>query len=208
MAANSDDAHPFLATFQIDMRTALYGTTVKTNDIAEKQLQDIDLKKDLGRGLRSELGIHFAEQVLNKIDELNESVPGTRAAYEILCDYSHPNVGDLFATTLSYDEQPDRFGIKHITRKIGIGQMISSVQTADRVILSRIYELILKLVKTSTDDYERCASNDTRLMELARSATRKTIKNYKRTFKKNDRCLCGSGEPIFRCCGRGLLWRS
>ena len=35
--------HPFISTFNIDMRTALYGTTVKVNEIVRKQLQESDL---------------------------------------------------------------------------------------------------------------------------------------------------------------------
>jgi hypothetical protein len=116
-----NDTHPFLQTFSIDMRNALYGTTVKVNEIATKKLEDIDLKKDLGKNLKEELGVHFAKQILDKIDLLNKSIPGTRAAYEVLCDYLHPNVGDLFATTYSYHERQDRFKIKHILRKIGTG---------------------------------------------------------------------------------------
>jgi hypothetical protein len=107
--APTSESHPFTSTFEIDMRNALYGTTVKINEIAGKQLQDIDLKRDIGKGLRQDLGLHFAKQVLDKIDMLDKDVPGTRAAYEILCDYLHPNVGDLLATTLSYTELVDRF---------------------------------------------------------------------------------------------------
>jgi hypothetical protein len=93
-------------------------------------LQDIDLKNDLGKGLKEELGVHFAKQVLDKIDALNKSIPGARAAYEILCDYLHPNVGDLFAATLSYSERPDRFGIKHISH----GRERPAVRRQDRAI--------------------------------------------------------------------------
>jgi hypothetical protein len=203
-----NDTHPFISTFDIDMRTALYGTTVKVNEIARKRLQEIDLKTDLGKGLKEELGVHFAKQVLDKIDTLNRSIPGARAAYEILCDYLHPNVGDLFATTRSYSERTDRFGIKHITRGIGIGRVKSDSRTADRVVLLRIYELIFTLVETCIDDFSRCKDHETRLVELAKTATRQGVKKNKRLFKKNDLCPCSSGEQVFKCCGRGLLWKS
>jgi hypothetical protein len=92
-------SHPFLSTLDIDLdvKKALYGTTVKWNDVAQKRLEQIDVKSDLGRNLRDELGNYFAKQILDKIDELDETHPGTRAAYEILCDFLHPNVGDLFS---------------------------------------------------------------------------------------------------------------
>jgi hypothetical protein len=145
-ALESDDVHPLLSSLNIDddMRNALYGTTVKWNEVAPKPLEAIDLEKDLGKRLKENYGVHFATQVLNKIDALNKSVPGTRAAYEILCDYLHPNVGDLFAVTSSYIEDADRFGVKHIVRDIYVGQRPFDGPTADRVILDRIYELFAK----------------------------------------------------------------
>ena len=40
------------------------------------------------------------ENILNAIDKLEKTVAGTRLVYEILCEYLHPHVGDLWGTTL------------------------------------------------------------------------------------------------------------
>jgi hypothetical protein len=45
-----------------DVKNALYGTTIKWNAIANKTLEQIDLKYDLGRGAKDELGTYFATQ--------------------------------------------------------------------------------------------------------------------------------------------------
>jgi hypothetical protein len=207
-AGDSGDARRFLSTFYItdDLRNALYGTTVKWNLVAEKTLAEIDLKKDLGRSVKGDLGPYWAEQVLNKIDRLNKSVPGARAAYEILCDYLHPNVGDLFAATSSYVECFDRLGVKHIIRTIG-GRP-HEVPTADRVVLTRVFGLVSELVGLCENDYERCKLLDAKLTEMATSYTREVLKKNRHLFKKRDFCPCSSGNLIFRCCGQGLLLRS
>jgi hypothetical protein len=204
-AGDSSDARRFLSTFDItdDLRNALYGTTVRSNLIAEKALEEIDLKKDLGKGSKEELGLYWAEQVLNKIDRLNKSAPGVRAAYEILCDYLHPNVGDLFAATSSYVECVDRSGVKHIIRTIG-GRP-HDLPTADRVALTRVFGLVVHLVEISEYDYQRCKWLDEKLTDMATSYTRQVIKKNRHLFKKRDFCPCSSGELIFRCCGQRLL---
>jgi hypothetical protein len=50
------------------------------------------------------------DNILNAIDKLDKTVAGTRLAYEILCEYLHPNVGDLWGATLEADSSVDAHG--------------------------------------------------------------------------------------------------
>ena len=208
LSAKDDTAsHPFIASINIeaDVKNALYGTTVKWNDVAQKTLEEVDVKVDLGRQLKNELGAYFSTQVLNKIDTLNADRPGTRAAYEILCDFLHPNTGDLFASTTSYSESVDRFGVHHIVRLIEIDKKIEVRHTADRVVLEKVFALIVDLSSICADDFVACAKVDEALSEHLRSYTREILKKYRKTFMKNDLCPCSSGQLVFRCCGRGVM---
>jgi hypothetical protein len=95
-------SHPFLDTIELQKHTrnALYGTRTDWNAIVEQELKDIDLKKMGSKSVRQEvLGDYEAEQILSKIDALNKVIPGSRACYELLCEFAHPNVGDLAAAT-------------------------------------------------------------------------------------------------------------
>jgi hypothetical protein len=197
----------FLSSFSIDVdvKNALMGTAVEWNKIASKPLEQIDLQNDLGRGLKGKLGSYFATQVLNKIDELNKACPGTRAAYEILCDFLHPNVGDLFASTTSYSQSTDRFGVHHIVRRIHVGQKSGREPTADRVVLENVYAHFVKLASICAGDFDQCAQIDRALSTALASYTRKFLKAHRSIFKKRDFCPCSSGEFIFRCCGRDLV---
>ena len=199
-------SHPFISSLDIDkdIKNALYGTTLKWNDIAQKALVEIDLKNDLGRNLKDELGSYFAMQVLNKIDRLNKSCPGTRAAYEILCDFLHPNVGDLFASTTSYSEFNDRFGVQHIVRQIALDERADQGYTADRVVLDKIYAHFISLVSLCVDDFVACETIDRLLSEHLTSYNREILKKNRKLFQKSDLCPCSSGDLIFRCCGRRI----
>lgn len=207
--ANQDNtaSHPFLSTLDIDfdVKKALYGTTVKWNDVAQKSLEQIDVKNDLGRNLRDELGNYFAKQIMDKIDELDKTHPGTRAAYEILCDFLHPNVGDLFSSTTSYLEFDDRFEVRHIVREIEADKKVVRRPTADQVVLEKVYAHFVKLASLCADDFVACAELDSQLIEHLGNYIREVLKANKKFFKKADWCPCSSGLAIFRCCGRGLM---
>jgi hypothetical protein len=208
MAAHDETAsHPFLSTFDIDrdVKRALYGTTVKWNEIARKPLEEIDVQNDLGKNLRSELGNYFAKQILDKIDELDRTHPGTRAAYEILCDFLHPNVGDLFSSTTDYSEFDDRFAVRHIVRQIEADKNLAWEPTADQVVLEKVYAHFVKLASRCGDDFETCKRLDNQLTKQLSDYTREILKANKPLFKKVDLCPCSSGLAIFRCCGRGLM---
>jgi hypothetical protein len=205
-APHNAASHPFISSLDIDkdVKNALYGTTLKWNDVAQKTLAEIDLKSDLGRNLKDELGNYFATQVLNKVDRLDKSCPGTRAAYEILCDFLHPNVGDLFASTTSYSEFNDRFGVQHIVRNIALDERADLGHTADRVVLDKIYAHFANLVSLCIGDFVACEQLDRSLSEHLSSYTRAILKKNRKLFQKSDLCPCASGELIFRCCGRTM----
>ena len=48
-------------------------------------------------------------------------MPGTRIVYDVLCEFLHPNVGDLFATTMEVRSLTDRDGTRLLHRVIGRG---------------------------------------------------------------------------------------
>jgi hypothetical protein len=89
----------FIATFDLDktIKNALYGTTIKWNDLVSRELVDPKIEPLVGKKTKESLGDHSAKRVLDKIDELNKAVKGTRAAYEILCDYASQMQGPLTA---------------------------------------------------------------------------------------------------------------
>jgi hypothetical protein len=208
-AQNKNAEDPFLSSLVIglEVKNALYGTTVKWNDIAVKNLEEINLDADLGKKTKKDLGDHFAKQILDKIDSLDESRPGTRAAYEVLCEFLHPNVGDLFASTTDYLDFKDRFGIHHIVRHIVMDEKPHQRSTADRVVLAKIYVHFAQLARLCMDDFEKCIEVDRTLTKYVTDYTRMILKENKGVLRKQDFCLCSSGERIFRCCGQGLMFK-
>jgi hypothetical protein len=208
VTSQSKASHPFLETFALQKHTrnALYGTRTDWNAIVEQELEDIDLKKM--ESVRQEvLGDYDAKQVLKKIDALNKVLPGSRACYEILCEFAHPNVGDLAAATQEYASRSDRFGVVHITRKIGNG-LLSETSNANLAInLSKVFRHLVAIVETSKQDFESLKLTLDGLVRLLGSYTEQVIKkNRKKFFSRDDLCLCLSGRTMAKCCGKKMLW--
>lgn len=197
-------AHPFLETFEHDpaIRNSLYGTTVKWNDLAFKSLKEPSVRKLVGKATKDSLGAHFATQVLNKIDTLEKSVAGVRASYELLCDYLHPNVGDMLACTSDYIESTDRNGVKMIKRVLGNG--ISPVATVDQVVMERVCAILTEALNQFEADLILLINIRDNLDHLLRDYNRSIIKKYRPYFRMNDLCTCASGKPIKTCCGKGI----
>ena len=53
---------------------------------------------------------------------VDKRVLGVRIAYDVLCEFLHPNVGDLYATTVRASSQTDIHGTRHLIREIDSGQ--------------------------------------------------------------------------------------
>jgi hypothetical protein len=114
---SNEERHAFLCSsikIETDVSKALYGTAVNWESIADKDLAQIDLKREVGKGSKERLGGLFATQILDKIDSLNKKCVRTRAAYEILCEFLHPNIGDLLASATDYLPSTDRFKVQHM----------------------------------------------------------------------------------------------
>jgi hypothetical protein len=188
-------------------RKALYGTRVDWNSIAQKELKDVDLRKDVIWPPRKEvLGDYFAEQIKKKMDALETAAPGASACYYILCEFAHPNDGDLLASTAQYGRRRDRFGVVHITRTLGRGLISQDTNANLGVTLSRVFVFMADLIERAKADFETLQQCLNQLREQLSTHMQRVVRKQKHLFTKNDLCVCLSGRAIAKCCGRRLVW--
>jgi hypothetical protein len=55
-----------------------------------------------------------SDRIGQAVNKLELRVPGARLVYEILCEFLHPNVGDLWSTTLTGKVLVDDHGARHL----------------------------------------------------------------------------------------------
>lgn len=135
------------------------------------------------------------------IDQLDKTVAGTRLAYEILCEYLHPNVGDLWGATLEADSSVDAHGTRHLTRRIGLGPKSYKGLADQQVIRDKLFDVcgdIVIQMPLALDEITSIAEKATR---LTRRFAHGVVKSYRRQFLGSDPCPCLSGKTVAACTG-------
>jgi hypothetical protein len=126
-------------------------------------------------------------------------MPGTRLAYEILCEYLHPNVGDLWGATLGTPESIDAHGTRHIVRKIGLGpkrlEGVPDLQLPNAKLLDVCAEIVPQMPK-AVDELHVIAERATR---LTRRFAHAIVKQRRGLFLTSDPCPCLSGKTVTAC---------
>jgi hypothetical protein len=143
-----------------------------------------------------------AKSCLAGIDLLNKRVKGARACYEILCEFAHPNVGNLLVFTLSATPRVDTGGILWIDKTLGDG--------APKELLTELgflVERVLGVVVASLDElHDRLlpALNAVELpLQLAlESLCRTVLRKNGDLFDGYAPCPCQSGKKTRFCCGK------
>src|SRR5262249_45644029 len=121
-----------------------YGTRVDWQGIIRAPVNQRFEKEDVKYEVSDNRADVTAPQVLGGIDRLDKVVPGTRAAYEILCEFAHPNVGGLLATTATVTTREDRLHNKWVSKRLGLSEPAAFVDAA-RVALVSVFRQLARL---------------------------------------------------------------
>lgn len=177
---------------------SLYGTRIDWIKTASLKV-DKAKRKEYEYKHNEEFANEGAEQILNRIDQLSNKIPGARFAYDVFCEFLHPNSGDLFSATLVSKAHVDEWGTRHLTRKLGIGErnfssepQLSAVLSSSFDIARSVLELGLILHESLDRDAEAFLKVNKKIMHAAR-------KKQKHLFRSKDLCPCLSGKEISRC---------
>jgi hypothetical protein len=178
---------------------ALFGTKVDCEMLADSDVPTLSAKAVAYRPVEYAINL-TAKQVLTAVDRLNKRIAGSRVAYDVLCEFLHPNVGDLLAASLDSSSFLDRLGIRHLEIILGRGSAdlrkrpdVAHVLAAATGIATDIVSLI-PIIHQELD----------RLAEIITSRTRKAmrplLKKNMHFFRRSDLCPCHSGKTIGVCC--------
>src|SRR5271166_6401416 len=128
---------------------------------------------------------------------------GVRVAYEILCEYLHPNVGDYHAITTKWSEEFERYGLKLIKRDLSLNGY-SNGPTVDRVILNKVYRYCTKTLDIFKSDVDSLTTFSDVLEKKMQVHVRSIVRNDRKCFRRYDTCPCCSGLFVAECCGKNL----
>ena len=140
-----------------------------------------------------------AANILKSIDKLDRRVAGTRNAYEILCEFLHPNVGDLFAATLAGNNSYDRFGTRHVVRTLGLGPKSLKGLPDQQIVYLKLLEICADVVVQAAPVLDELQGASKTANLLTRNFTHKVARNYRDYFGNTDLCPCLSGLTVKAC---------
>jgi hypothetical protein len=188
---------PVLDLYETVMK-AVYGTNRDWMKLAQIDLRTTPAK-DVAFVIKEDAANLKAANVLNAIDKLEKRVRGSRLTYEVLCEFLHPNIGDLFAASLDTSDLTDRYGVRHLSRLIGLGaKRLEGVPDVHRV-LTQMLDVsadIVEILPAILDDLEESSKYSSK---LTKQFAHKMVKMYRPHFDNRDLCPCLSGLLVKDC---------
>jgi hypothetical protein len=177
---------------------ALYGTRLDWQKLRNADLRTA-AKEDVAY-VRKQLTMDVsARNVLSSMDKLDKRVRGIRVSYDVLCEFLHPNVGDLYSATLHATSHSDSFGTRHITREIGLGPKDSSAALDLMAIMSQVLSISCEAIHLLPSTMAELDALSRKANDMAKSFAHVVRRNYKNLFRKDDLCPCLSGMTIRKC---------
>lgn len=189
-----DEAEDFLVK-------KIYGTRIDWNAFHDP---DVDERIDKNK-LKYQKGEkdmdRSADQVLNAIDGLSKEIKGTRAVYEILCEFAHPNFGMLLACTEFAEYREDDNGVQWVQKRLGLGQPCALTENTVCP-LARILQQSAQCLSHYESLRGDGAHEHEKLLQLAQMVVRELLSKRQRLIGPYAPCPCGSGKKLRFCCGR------
>jgi len=186
-----------------DVARCLYGTRLDWMGLATTGLRSTS-----SRGASYKPTVDMADltskNVLTGIDALEKRVSGARASYEVFCEFLHPNVGDLVATTEQSSSWDDAWGTRHIRRVIAFDDSSTLGQADFEAILGQAFGIsvdVVNLCPALLHDLGQLASLAQRVTKKSQHAI---VRRNPDLFRRGDPCPCLSGKTIRECAPTAL----
>jgi hypothetical protein len=183
--------------------SVLYGTKKNWSEIAKNDLKhgssstDKYIHQPGARNLES-------TSVMNYINDLEKKFEGARRVYEILCEFAHPNVGDLFSSTSKFKIQEDRFGLIFYKRKIKLQDRKPLEHPDIFTITKKIEKFLILLTRLHVENHEVLSKYSEISLSVTQQFFRNAISKSPNSFRRDDLCPCLAGKLLYQCCGRKI----
>ncbi|CAN5440656.1 hypothetical protein BH10CYA1_BH10CYA1_62200 [soil metagenome] len=141
-----------------------------------------------------------AEQILNQVDQLGKKVSGSRAVYDVLSEFVHPNVGALFSIMSSSQFVHDKSGVIWIETKIGI-EPPTFMSREIGALLIEILRRIAECLKHFEKLLEASQAQRVIIMQTSQVILRKLLL-IRGLLDPYSICPCGSKVKTKFCCSK------
>ena len=142
-----------------------------------------------------------SDSCLKSIDLVNKQLKGTRAIYEILCEFAHPNVGSTLISYSDAELEIGKDGVGRVTKALHMGPPFNFFSEMSPLVVN-IFECISKNLSHYIRLLTESEKQANRAIQAAQIVAPVLLKRNKDVFDPYAACPCGSGDKIRFCCGK------
>jgi hypothetical protein len=199
LAGDRLDLVNYLKSVEQVLATAGYGTRLNW-----QYLRNIVDLKGISKGdtayVPDENGLKLTAQVLSSIDRVERVRPGLRISYELLSEFSHPNIGSSFLVSEGIETFLDPDGLtwvrRRVTRQSSLRGELQCFHPAFDLALTFVSEF-LATIPSAITSYR---SNRVPLLDAVQKAIRTLGAKGLKLFDPYVLCPCQSGTKVKFCC--------
>ncbi|MFA7172712.1 MAG: hypothetical protein WC340_04750 [Kiritimatiellia bacterium] len=179
----------------------LYATRVDWLGIAASPDNCMDWEDKLKYSPKENRFDMEAKGLMNAIDHLDKQVKGARALYEVLCEFAHPNVGNLLINrTGSATCKSDKMGVPWVHTSIGMEPPTALISP-----MLWLFSKLMKLIADIICHFEELINIDgpqqsEKILEINQIVMRDVVSKNRDSFDPYCLCPCGSGKKLRFCC--------
>lgn len=142
-----------------------------------------------------------AKSILGAIDSLDKAVKGTRAVYEMLCEFAHPNVGTLLLFTESVDPSVDKQGVWWVNKRLGPDTPLEFLKNC-RVPCHSLFQKTERCLA----HFDMLQGEGSKQRQKVLAVTQKVVRHLhgsnKGLLDLYSPCPCGSDKKLKFCCAK------
>jgi hypothetical protein len=179
---------------------AMLGTKVDWKTLSAPDMTSVEKKSVKYSRKGHELDIS-APRIGGRIKTLDSKIPGVGIAYDTLCEFLHPNVGDYWSSIVTVKKSQDSFGASHI--EIGLGPEPTNLENSPEADLAigRAIRTVIDVIALLPELDKDLKDISDRLNWRTQKLIRPLVKTERAFFPNDDPCPCQSGKRIAECCG-------
>jgi hypothetical protein len=140
-----------------------------------------------------------ATSVMSDLSGLNVAVPGARKCYEVLCEFAHPNIGNIVASTSSVVREEDAFGTVNFCRTMDLGAKSFTTHKDIEKIWNQCLEISVEAIELSFTNLKVLDRTHKRAVRENRRKMHGMAKRNRDLFPRDALCPCLSGLSVKDC---------
>lgn len=199
---NWEEANKMLWEVNGKLLTTAYATRVDWGTMLLGETEELLERNKIKYEPNEKRMDHTAKSVMNAIDALTKQVKGTRAVYDVLCEFTHPNIGTLFGLTRSAGPVEDVHGLVWVRKEFSLLPPIGALKELGPA-MDRIFATAAECVSYFERTLIEAGQQRDKVLRLAQAVVQRLLLKNRDLIEPYAPCPCASGSKVKFCCGGG-----